>query len=119
MIRYIFVLLLFISKNLFFESFFTIQYILNNNINTKIFADIYIARYDFNNEKFVKIICQMFQIEFQYLIKLKLIKRFDSRVTQSITYIIYPILSIKNNMKSFTSLLIIKLSQYFIILSHL
>lgn len=53
---------------------------LRNKSNAIILVDIYTIRYDFINKKFVKIVCQIFKIEFQYLIKLKLIKRFDGKV---------------------------------------
>lgn len=51
------------------------------------------------------------------MIKPKLEKKFDSRVTKTITYIIYPILTIYINIKSFASLFIIKLENDYIILS--
>ena len=36
-----------------------------------ILANTYITRYDFINEKFAEIVCQVFKIEPQYLIKPK------------------------------------------------
>lgn len=36
-----------------------------------ILANTYAIRYDFINEKFIEIICQIFEIKSQYLIQLK------------------------------------------------
>ena len=50
-------------KDLFYESFLTIQYILGNNIKSIIIFDIYATRFGFINEKFIKIICKKLEIQ--------------------------------------------------------
>ena len=50
-------------KNLFYESFFTIYYILRNKIKTIILADIYVIGYSFIDEEFAEIVCQVLKIE--------------------------------------------------------
>ena len=47
----------FISKDLFCESLFIIQYILKNKIMAIILANTYATRYGFINEEFAKIDC--------------------------------------------------------------
>lgn len=51
-----------ISKNLFYKSFFTIQYTLKNKIKAIILANICAIRSGFINKKFAKIICQILEI---------------------------------------------------------
>ena len=75
----LFVSLLFLLKDLFDNSFLTIQYILKNKIYIIILINIYATRFDFINKKFTEIVCQTFKIELQYLIKPKFIQRFDSK----------------------------------------
>lgn len=67
----LFIFLSFMSEDLFCRSFFTIQYILGNKINTIILIDIYTTRYGFINKKFAKIFCRTLEIEPQQLIKPK------------------------------------------------
>lgn len=62
---------LFMLKNLFFKSFFTIQYILINKIMAIILVDTCAIEYSFINKKFVKTVYQILQIKLQYLIKTK------------------------------------------------
>lgn len=51
------------SENLFYKSFFIIQYILGNKINAIILVNIYTIRYGFINKKFSEVIYQMFKIK--------------------------------------------------------
>lgn len=76
------------------------------------------TKYDFINEKFMKIICQKLEIKLQYLIKLKPILGFDGKAAQPIIYAIYFILFIENYTKSPAYLLITKLSHYPMIFDH-
>lgn len=46
------------------------------------------TRYDFIDEKFAEIICQVFEITLQRWIKSKKILKFDSKATKSITHAI-------------------------------
>ena len=59
------------SKDLFCESIFTIQYILGNKIMATTLANTYATGYGFFNEEFVETICQNLEIEPQRLIKPK------------------------------------------------
>lgn len=52
----------FLPKNLFCKSFFIIQYMLNDKINTIILIKIYIIRFGFITEKFAKIVCKKLEI---------------------------------------------------------
>ena len=58
-------------KDLFYESFFIIQYIQRNKIKAIILADIYANRYDFMDEKFAETVCQVLKIKLQHFIKPK------------------------------------------------
>lgn len=51
------------SKDIFCESPFTIQYILENKIEAIILTDIYTIKYGFINKIFVEKVCQIFEIE--------------------------------------------------------
>ncbi len=59
------------SKDLFCESSFTIQYTLGNNITATILADTCATGYAFIDEKFAETVCQVLEIEPHCLIKLK------------------------------------------------
>ena len=59
------------SKNLFCESSFTIQYTLGNKIRATTLADTYATGYGFIDEEFAETICQVLEIEPQRLIKPK------------------------------------------------
>lgn len=50
---------LFMLKNLFFKSFFTIQYILINKIMAIILVDTYATEYSFINKKFMETVYQI------------------------------------------------------------
>ena len=65
-----------------------------------ILANICVTEYSFIDEKFAQTICQILEIELQYLIKSKHIQRFDSRAAKPITYFIYLILTISTYIKS-------------------
>lgn len=58
-------------EDLFCESFFIIQCILGDKINVIILVDTCTSGYNFIDEKFVEIICQMLEIESHHLIKPK------------------------------------------------
>ena len=58
-------------KNLFYESFFTIQYTLKNKIMDITLANTCATRYGFIDKEFAKKICQVFEIELLCLIKPK------------------------------------------------
>lgn len=59
----LFVSLLFMLKNLFYESFLTIKYILGYKIKVKILVNILVTGFSFINEKFAKIICEKLEIQ--------------------------------------------------------
>lgn len=65
-------------KNLFYESFFIIQYTPENKIKATTLVNTCATRYGFINEEFIETICQVLKIEPQYLIKPKQLQRFDS-----------------------------------------
>ena len=58
-------------KDLFCESFFTIQCTPGNKIKATTLADIYATGYGFINEEFVETVCQVLEIKPQRLIKPK------------------------------------------------
>lgn len=60
-------------KNLFCDSFFTIQNILSNKIKAIIFVNIYATSFSFIHQKFAKIVCKKLEIKLQCLIKPELI----------------------------------------------
>lgn len=63
--------LFFISKDLFYENSFRLQYTLGNKIMATLLAHTYTTIYSFINEKFAKIVYQVFEIEPQCLTKPK------------------------------------------------
>ncbi len=50
-------------KDLFCKSFFTVECILENKFNSIILVDTYATEYDFIDEKFAEIVCQMLEIK--------------------------------------------------------
>ena len=66
-------------KDLFCESFFTVQYILKNKINAITLVDTCATWYGFINKKFIEIVCQTLEIKPQRLTKCKLIQGFNGR----------------------------------------
>lgn len=102
-------------KHFFGESSFTIQYTLKNKIKFILLANTYASRYSFIDEKFMKKICQVFEIKFQYLILPKQIQRFDGKTAKPIIHIIYLTLIIDTYTKSLVFLFIIRLGYYSII----
>ena len=59
------------SKDLFYENLFTIQYTLGNKIMATTLANTCAAGYNFIDEKLVETVCQVLKIEPQCLIKPK------------------------------------------------
>lgn len=53
----------FMSKDLFYKSFFTIKYTLGNKIIAITLANTYAIGYDFLDKKFLKTICQVLEIK--------------------------------------------------------
>ena len=105
-------------KDLFCESFFTIQYTLGNKIRATTLANTYAIGYGFIDEKFAETVCQVLEIESQRLIKPKQIQRFDGRATKPITHAIYPTLTVGDHTKSLAPLLITKLGNHPMILGQ-
>lgn len=100
------------SKDLFYKSLFTIQYILADKIEVISLVGTYATKYDFINKKFAKKVYQVLEIKFQYLIKPKQIQRFNSKAAKSVTHAIYLTLTIVIYTESFAFLLITKLGYY-------
>ena len=75
------------------------------------------TRYGFINEKFAEIVCQVFEIKPQCLIKRKQIQRFDGKAAKLISDAIYLTSTIGTHTKSLVSLLIIKLENHPMIFS--
>ena len=82
-----------------------------------ILANTCATRYDFIDEEFTKIVCQVLEIEPQCLIKPKQMQKFDGKAPKSITHAIYPTLTIGIYTKNLTPLLITKLENHLMILS--
>ena len=106
------------SEDLFCESPLIIWYTLGNKIKAITLVDIYATKFDFINGKFAKIICHILKIQPQCLSKPKSIQGFNRRAAKSVTYTIYPILSIRKHTESLTLLPIIKLGQHPMILGR-
>ncbi len=81
-------------------------------------VDTCAIRYDFIDEKFAEIVCQILEIEPQHLMKPKPIQGFDGRAAQPVTYAIYPTLSVGSHTESLAPLLITKLGHHPMILSR-
>lgn len=67
----LFISLLFLPEDLFYENLLIIQCILGNNINATTLIDTYAIRFNFINEKFARIIYKELEIQPQYLTKSK------------------------------------------------
>ena len=50
-------------KDLFYESLFTIQYILEKKIIATTLANTYATRYDFIGEKFIETVCHILEMK--------------------------------------------------------
>ena len=105
-------------KDLFCESPFTIQCSLGNRIMAKTLANTYATGYGYIDEKFVEIVCQVFEIKPQRLIKIKQIQKFDGRAAKLITHAIYPIFTVGIHIESLDFLFITKLGNHPMILSQ-
>ena len=105
-------------KDLFCESFFTVQCTLGNKINATTLVDTYATRYGFIDEKFAEIVYQTLEIEPQRLTKPKPIQGFDGRAAQPVTHAIYPTLSVGSHTESLAPLLITKLGHHPMILGR-
>ena len=109
----------FIPKDLFYKSFFTIQYILETKIMATILANIYTTGYSFIDKDFTESVCQILEMETQRLIKPKQIQKFHGRAAKLIRHAIYPILIVGTHTESFALLLITKLENHSMILGWL
>ena len=83
---------------------------LQNLMNTKI------SKYAFIDRNFVQFVCKMFEIIFVKLMKFKSLRAFDERRARSITKVIYLTFTIQKHFKLITSMFIIDIEFYFIIL---
>ena len=61
------------QKNLFYKSFFTISYILDNKTKAMTLIETFITEFGFINKKFAEIVCEKLDIQPQCLTKPKLI----------------------------------------------
>ncbi len=61
-------------------------------------------------------ICESLRISLLKLNKSREVKEYDERRNKNITHVIYSFMTIQDHTKSFTSMMIIKLDQHFIIL---
>lgn len=68
------------SKDLFYKSFFIVQYILKKKINAIILINIYVTGYNFIDKKFTEMVCQTLVKKAQCLTKLKQIQEFDGKI---------------------------------------
>ncbi len=88
------------------ENQYQIRAIINNDCIEYSFIDINIAHR----------VCESLRISFLKLNKSREVKRYDERRDKDITHVIYSFMTIQDHTKSFTSMMIIKLDQHFIIL---
>jgi hypothetical protein len=87
-----------------------------NQYLVKAMIDNDCINYSFVNSTIVRSICEILKISSMKLNKSRKIKKHDERISNSITYVIYSRMIIRNHVESFTLLLIIKLDQHDIIL---
>jgi hypothetical protein len=88
------------------ENLYLIRAMIDNNYTDYLFV----------NSAIVRRICEALNISSVKLNKTRKIKKYDERMSDSIIYVIYSRMIIKDHVKSFIFLLIIKLSQHDIIL---
>jgi hypothetical protein len=72
--------------------------------------------YSFINIDIAHKVCELLRIEFLQLNKFREVKNYDERRDKNITHVIYSFMIIQDHTKSCTSMMIIKLDQYSIIL---
>ena len=110
-----------LPNNLFTKEALVVQYNLKNQGEIQIctLLDTGATGIAFIDKKMAHYICEVLQILFIKLAKLKPIKRFDGRPVNPITHAIYLTLTVQGHTKLLVSLLIIKLGQHLIILGKL
>jgi hypothetical protein len=111
------IILSFLMKNdLFDETFVLINCVLKDKIFTIAMINIDVTEYAFVDESVTQSLCEALKIEFVQLIKKRLIRVYDERKDQIITYVIYSKMIIQRHIESFIFMLIIKLNQQTLIL---
>ena len=90
--------------------------ILNDQYLVKVMIDNDYTDYSFINEFIVRSICKTLKITFVKLLKSRKIKKYDERMSESITHVIYSRMIIRNHIESIIFMLIIKLKQHDVIL---
>ena len=93
--------------------------ILDNQYLVKAMIDSDCTDYSFINEFIVRSICKTLKITLVKLLKSRKIKKYDERMSESITYVIYSRMIIREHTESIISMLIIKLEQHDVILEKL
>ncbi len=78
--------------------------------------DIDVTKYVFVDESVAQKICDVMNIELIQLMKKRVIKAYDDKKNQIITYAIYSNMIIQKHIENFTSMLITKFDQQVIIL---
>lgn len=106
----------FISKSLFYNSCFIVQFRIRNNTNAMTLIDINEIEYDFNEEIFVVILYQTLEIESQCFLKPKRIQRFCNEAIWPMNHCNYLLLSVGNDTKTVTIFVIVKSSDHFLFL---
>ena len=104
--------------NLFTDEALMVAYSLDriNEIKTTSMLDTGVTGIVFIDTAMAHHVCDILQISFIQLAKLKPIRRFDSKLTPSITYAIYLTLTVQSHIKLLASFLITKLSWHILIL---
>jgi hypothetical protein len=107
----------FLMKNdLFDETLVLINCMLRDIIFTITMINIDVIEYAFVDESIVQSLCDALKIEFVQLMKKRLIKAYDDRKDQVITYVIYFKMIIQKHIENLIFMLIIKLKQQILIL---
>jgi hypothetical protein len=88
------------------DSEYIIKTMIDNDCTDYSFIDIDIAQK----------VCDSLSINFLKLNKSREMKNYDEKRNKNIIHVIYLFMTIQNHTKSFTSMMIIKLDQHFIIL---
>jgi hypothetical protein len=88
------------------DSEYIIKTMINNDCTDYFFIDTDIARE----------VCELLSITLLKLNKSREVKNYDDRRNKDITHVIYSFMIIQNHIESFTSMMITKLDQHFIIL---
>jgi hypothetical protein len=104
------------KNDLFDETSVLINCELKDKILAITMININVTKYAFVDESIAQSLCEVLKIEFVQLIKKRLIRIYDERKDQIITYVIYSKMIIQKHIESLIFMLITKLRQQILII---